>query len=118
MNERFPKIVCNIKVTNYSCKKDHFRSLTGFRMCLCRWMQHSSYNSKGDIYLTASKDGIILINSLHFKFRSVNCLSTTQSLIKPTIKSIKASLVESIFSKALCFQHILLNTFKQKPLKY
>ena len=43
-------------------------------MILCRWIQNSSSNINGDIFLAAHKDGIILVNSFHTKFRCVNRL--------------------------------------------
>ena len=36
-------------------------------------------NSNNNISLTACKDGIIAINYLHLKFRSVNCVSVSGS---------------------------------------
>ena len=61
----------------------HLRCLTGYRMCLCGWIQYSFQNSRGDISLAASKDGIIL------KIRSVNCLS----IIRPLKQLSKVSAV-------------------------
>ena len=70
------------------------------------------------ISLTESKDGITLINSFYFEFRSVN-LPKHKPNIKGTIKSIcreafsqmfaqkiiiKASTLELISNKFLCFQ--------------
>ena len=39
-------------------------------------------------------------------------------LVKFLQMIIKANVGEFIFSKALCFQHILLNTLRQMPRKY
>ena len=47
---------------------------TKSRIYIPRWIQNRSYNSNRVIFLTVSKDGIILTNSSHLKFRSVNCL--------------------------------------------
>ena len=51
------------------------KCLARFRLCFCRWIQHNSKTSNGDISLTASKDGIIFM-----KFRSVNCLKVIRPL--------------------------------------
>ena len=84
---------------------------------------YNSRNSNGDISLTGSKDGIILINSLYLKFRSVNCLSVIRQL-KQLLKVLvcyylekylenflqiifKAFLTEFAFSKIPCFHQIL-----------
>ena len=74
-------------------------------MYICRWMQQSSSTSDGDISLTTSKDGIILINYLHLSFRPFNCLKF-EPIIKTNIKSICPML------------HILMNTFRQMRLNY
>ena len=58
----------------------HFNCVNGYWMSLCRWIQHSFCNSKRGISLAAKKDDIILIHSLHLKFRSVICLSIMRSL--------------------------------------
>ena len=111
------------------------RWLTGSRLCLYRWTQHSSQNSNKDISLTASKGGIILINYLHLKIRSVKCLCISRSIKKISKVSIgvvlknmcstnflqniiKSSVTEFIFSKILYFRHILLKTFRRNCLKY
>ena len=49
----------------------------------------------GDISLTASRDGIVLIRYLHLNLRLVNCLS-----IKPTFKTIIKSIYPVQFSRA------------------
>ena len=72
-NENLAKIVGNVnsKLLIILAKMSHLNA--GYRLFFCRWMQHNSKNSNGNISLTASKVGIILIN--HLKFRSTNCLS-------------------------------------------
>ena len=81
----------------------------------CASGYNSSENSSRDTFLTISRDDIILINSLHLKFRSVNCLSLSRALQKylssEVLKNnssenflqiiIKASVAQFIFSKAL-----------------
>lgn len=65
LDKTFAKIVCNFNLkpwTNIS-KKVYLLCLTGSEMFACRWMKHTSYNSKGDISLAANKNGIILIVS-------------------------------------------------------
>ena len=80
-------------------KKVHLRCLTGSRMCLCGWIQHSSYKSNGFISLTASKDGVILINSFHLKFRSFNCLSINRPLSQLSKVSAQWRSQEYLFRK-------------------
>ena len=76
------------------------------RMCFCRWIQHSSWNSHGNISLAASKDGIIFINYLHLKFRSVNCISISRPLKQPSKVSVWCCSQEYLFRK---FSTILLS---------
>ena len=47
---------------------------------MCLRTQHSSWNSSRDIFLTVSKEGIILIDSLHLSLRSINCLNISRPL--------------------------------------
>ena len=48
---------------------------------LLQVMQHSFENSNRGISLSTNKDGIVLINYLHLKYRSaVNCLSISRLL--------------------------------------
>ena len=78
---------------------------------------------------------IILINNLHLKFRTVNCLSINQppkQLPKASVRCrfksicsenfqkifIQTSVWEFIISKIPCFQHILLNTYGGMPMKH
>ena len=60
---------------------------------------HRKYNSKRDISLKTSKDEIILIDSLQFKYRPVNCLSISRSLKRLYF-----------FTKVLSFKYILLSS--------
>ena len=41
----------------------HFKCLTRPRVSFCKWTEHSSWKSNGDICLTTSKDGIGLMIS-------------------------------------------------------
>ena len=59
-------------------------------MCFCRWMRYTPQNSNEDIFLTAIKDGITLINYLHLKFKH-----------KPTIQTIIESICPVLFSKII-----------------
>ena len=78
-------------------------------------IQRSFLNLNGNVSLTTNKDGIILINSLHLKFRSINCLSIRIFVRKFLQIVIKAFVV---LSKVLCLQHILLNIFRKRQLHY
>ena len=60
---------------------------------------HRKYNSKRDISLKTIKDEIILIDSLQFKYRPVNCLSISRSLKRLYF-----------FTKVLSFKYILLSS--------
>ena len=94
-------------------------------------MQKQFLKFKGDISLTATKDGIILIDSLNLKFKSKQ---------KPTIKTISKASVRRhskecvfehfstnyyqmtcdgvCFTNILCFQHIFLYTIRQMNQNY
>ena len=95
-------------------------------MCFCRWIQRSSSNSNGNISLKASKYIIILIDSLHLKFKSVNYLSVSwpayQYLFGGAHKNIHLEDFLEIFIKRKekqilrrvpCFQHVLLSNFRR-----
>lgn len=91
-------------------KNVHLLCLTGSKICLCLFAGGhntalSSYNSNGDISLTAKKDGFILISSLHMKFRSVNCIWIRQSL-KQLSKHLSRAMLKSYMFSAYCFEHL------------
>ena len=104
-DETLAKIVSNVnlELLTILSKKVQLRCLTGFRLCFCRWIQYSSKNSNGYISLTATKDRIVIINYIHLKFRSVNCLGISQTS-KTTIKSICLVLFSRIFVRNIFWQ--------------
>ena len=125
----FAKIANNVDLKLWTIlgKKVKLRCLTGSRICLCRWIKHSSKNSNENISQTASKDKMILISYLHLEFRSVNChhdliffsvavQNFCSANFLPII--ITSSVVEFILSKIPCFPHILMDTFRRMRLKY
>ena len=77
-----------------------------------------------------SKNGIILINYFHLKFKPKadhknNYQKYLSCVILKNICSenflliiIKVSVAESIFSRISCFQHIFLNTLRRMHLNY
>ena len=66
-------------------------------MCLCQWKQHISWNSNRDIFLSASKDGTILIIYFHLEFRSVKYLSISRPLKQLLKISVRESAQECLF---------------------
>ena len=52
--------------------------------------------------LTVSKDGIILINFIHLKFRALNCLSISQPL-----KQLSENYLSSGVLKNICSENFL-----------
>ena len=80
--------------------------------------------------LTASKGDIILMNTLHLKFRLINCLSISWPLKQLSKVVFSGTFVWKILCKLLlrhlwqrlikvpCFQHIVLNTFGRLRRKY
>ena len=91
--ELFAKILSNVNLKLLSIL---IKCLTVSTMCPCRWMHHSS---KGDISLTESKNGIILISYFHLKFRSVNCLSISRPLKQSSKVSVQCCTQEYLFGK-------------------
>ena len=91
--ELFAKILSNV---NLKLLPILIKCLTVSTMYPCRWMHHSS---KGDIFLTESKNGIILISYFHLKFRSVNCLSISRQLKQSSKVSVQCCTQEYLFGK-------------------
>ena len=77
----------------------HLGCLTESRISISRLIQNRSYSSNGDIFLTARKDGIILTNSFHLKFKSFNCLRISRPLTQLSKVFIRCSSQEYLFGK-------------------
>ena len=90
-------------------------------MCLCILIQRISYNSNGDISLTAIKDTIILINPLHLKFRSVSCLNIKKhkkALKKTYQKYLSGGLLKGIVHTKCCDGSHIDNYSIRKSIYY
>ena len=59
-------------------------------------------NSNNNISLTACKDGIIAINYLHLKFRSVNCVSVSGSSKQLPKVPVRAGKILAGFYEPIC----------------
>ena len=94
----------SFKVVRFSCKKVHVRHFNGHRISL--WIRRSSWVSYRDISLTLSKDGIILINSLHLKITLVNCLFFSRPLKQLSHVSVQWRSQNYLLGKfsAFCYQ--------------
>ena len=72
------------------------------------------------ISLTASKDGIILINSFHLKFRLLSCLSISWPLKQPS-KNMSGTFSRVIVSRNFCkllSKHLWWSLFLEKFNKF